>query len=58
MRTIAEAAQELKKSDPNTAITPYAIRKMVLSGEIPHIKAGKKRLVNMDILENYLNRSA
>ncbi len=54
IRTIIEAAAELRKADPNTAITPYAIRQMVLNGEIPHIKAGKKRLVNMDILEGYL----
>ena len=55
MRTITEAAAEIKKVDPNTAVTPYAIKQMVLSGEIPHIKAGKKRLVNMDILESYLS---
>lgn len=55
MRTIQEAAKELREKDPNTAITPYAIRRMVLSGTIPHIKAGKKRLINMDILERYLS---
>ena len=55
MRTVAEAAAELKRADPNTTITPYAIRKLVLSGEIPNIKAGKKRLINMDILERYLS---
>lgn len=56
MRTIQEAAKELRKSDPNTALTPYAIRQMVLKGEIPCVCAGKKRLINMDILEAYLNR--
>lgn len=55
MRTIQEAAAELKKNDPNTAVTPYAIRQMVLNNAIPHIKAGKKRLINMDTLEKYLN---
>ncbi len=55
MRTIPEAAAELRKVDPNTAVTPYAIKQMVLNGEIPHIKAGKKRLINMDILERYLS---
>ncbi len=54
MRTIQEAAIELKKADPYTAITPHAIRQLVLSGTIPHIKAGKKYLVNMQTLENYL----
>ena len=56
MRTIQEAAKELRQSDPNTALTPYAIRQMVLKGEIPCVRAGKKRLINMDILEAYLNR--
>lgn len=54
MRTIQEAAAELKQSDPNTAVTPYAIRQMVLKGTIPCVYAGKKRLINMDILEGYL----
>lgn len=55
MRTIPEAAAELKANDPRTAVTPYAIRQMVLSGTIPCIYAGKKRLINMDILERFLN---
>lgn len=55
IRTIQEAAAELKQSDPNTAVTPYAIRRMVLNGTIPCIYAGKKRLINMEILEHYLS---
>lgn len=55
MRTIQEAAKELRKTDPNTALTPYAIRQMVLNGTIPCINVGKKRLINMDILEHYLS---
>lgn len=55
MRTITEAATELRKADPDTAITPHAIRKMLLNNEIPFIKAGNKRLINMDILESYLS---
>lgn len=54
MRTIQEAAAELKRIDPDTAVTPYFIRRMVLSGDIPHIQAGNKRLVNLDTLLDYL----
>lgn len=54
MRTIQEAAAEIKRTDPNTAVTPYAIRQMVLNGNLPHIKAGKKYLINLDVLERYL----
>ena len=55
MRTIQEAAAELRKHDPDTAVTAYAIRQMVLNNDIPHIKAGKKHLINMETLEKYLN---
>ena len=54
MRTIQEAAAELRRIDPHTAVTPYFIRRMVLSGTIPHVKAGNKRLVNLDTLLEYL----
>ena len=54
MRTIQEAAAELKRIDPDTAITPYFIRRMVLDGTIPHVKAGNKRLLNLDVLLEYL----
>jgi len=54
MRTIAESAAELKAIDPHTAVTFTAIRRMVLSGEIPHIRAGNKRLINLDGLLEHL----
>ena len=54
MRTIQEAAAELKRIDPGTAVTPYFIRSMVLDGTIPHVKAGNKRLINLDALLQYL----
>lgn len=58
MRTIQEAYNELKKSDPETAVTPHAIRQMILSGVLPHIKAGKKYLINIDILNDFLSGQA
>ncbi len=54
MRTITEAAAELKLADEHTALTAHAIRQLILSGSLPHIKAGKKYLINMDVLEKYL----
>ena len=54
MRLLKEAYSEIKANDPDTALTIYAVRKMVLSGEIPHHKAGKRYLINMDLLEAYL----
>lgn len=54
MRTIQEAAVELRKIDPGTAVTPYRIRQMVLDGTLPHVRAGNKRLINLDTLLTYL----
>lgn len=55
MRTIHKAIEELKNEDPDTALTEYALKRLVVSGEIPCVKAGSKRLVNMDIVRRYLN---
>lgn len=54
MRTVGEAALELKKLDPNTAVTEYHIRRLVKSGKLPRLKAGKKYLINFDALLDYL----
>ena len=50
MRTIEQAAAEIKKADPDTAITKYAIRQLVVSHEIPSITRGNKYLINIDAL--------
>lgn len=54
MRTIKEAVAELKAIDEHTAITEYHIRQLALSGVLPRIKAGKKLLINLDLLIEYL----
>ncbi len=54
MRTVSEAARELKKLDPNTAVTEYHIRRLAVSGKLPRLKAGKKYLINFDTLLDYL----
>ena len=54
MRTIAAAAAYLREKDPGTAMTRNAIRNLVLSGQIPHVCVGAKRLVAMEDLETYL----
>ena len=54
MRTIPEAAKELKKMDEHTAVTEYHIRQLALSGVLPRVKAGRKLLINLDTLIEYL----
>ncbi len=56
MRTIKEAAEEIKRTDPDTAIREYFIRDLVNSNKLPHVKAGKKILINMDKLYEYLQK--
>lgn len=56
MRTLPEAAAELKRMDNDTAITLTALRRMVKTGELPYISVASKRLINSDrlleLLEN------
>ena len=54
MRGIKQAIAELKAADSNTAFTEKALRRLILCGEVPAVRVGKKYLVNMDVLEAYL----
>jgi len=58
MRTIKAAIRHIREADLDTAFTEYALRKLVLSGTISHIKIGSKRLVNLDDVEQYLAGSS
>jgi excisionase family DNA binding protein len=55
MRTIFEAASYIKQKDPETAITAYAIRRKVKTGEIPSWKTGNKFLIDIDLLESFFS---
>lgn len=54
MRTVPEAAKELKAMDEHTAVTEYHIRQLALSGVLPRVQAGRKLLINFDLLLEYL----
>lgn len=54
MRTIQEAYAWVKETDPNTALTLHAIRRLVTTGKIPSTTIGVKYLINLDVLEAYL----
>ncbi len=57
MRTLDECYRELKELDPNTAVSKYFVRRLALSGAIPTVKCGCKRLINFDGLIEYLQSS-
>lgn len=54
MRLLSEAYAEIKKDDPNTALTMNALRCLVKSGTIPSVQIGRKRLINYENLLKYL----
>ncbi len=55
MRLITQAYQQIKKEDPQTALTLNALKCLVRNGEIPSKKSGRKTLIIYDTLIEYLN---
>jgi len=55
MRTIADAFQELKQNDPETAMTLSGLRRLVSVGKIPSLRIGRRILINYDKMVEYLD---
>jgi hypothetical protein len=49
MLTINQAAAEVE------GLTPWAVKQMCIKGTLPHIRAGKKYLINKTVLFNVLS---
>lgn len=54
MRNAEGVLKELKAQDPDTVITLNFIRALIRSGEIPVVQAGCHKLVNVDLVFDYL----
>ena len=54
MRTIEQAAAHVRELDPETALTKTALRRLIITGELPSIRVGQKYLVSLEVLETYL----
>lgn len=54
MRYIEQAVAMIKAKDPESPITVYMVRQLVAAGTIPSIPIGRRRLLNYDVLEDYL----
>jgi len=54
IRTIRTALDEIKRTDPETALTETAVRRLVLSKKLPSTRAGNKYLIDLDALEQHL----
>ena len=57
-RTPAKLIEEIKREDPNTCLSLYSIRQMLLKKEIKFIKRGRKYLIEKNSLLEYLSTSA
>ena len=57
IRTISGAAEEIKRSDPYTAITEHRIRQLVNENIIPFVPVGNRKLVNMEDIKKYFSAS-
>lgn len=55
LRTQRELMSEIRSRDPQTALTPYALRRMVLAGTIPSVRSGRRYLIDADRLDEYLD---
>ena len=55
MRTIQQCAAYFKEQDPGTSVGEWCIRQMVNQGEIPVVRSGRKILVNLYTLIEYLS---
>lgn len=55
MRTIDQCVAYFKEQDPETTMTRYRIKMLLLEGTVPHVMCGTKYLVNLDKLIEYLS---
>ena len=55
MRTAAQAIAEIRLQDPDTALTERALRRWINEGIIPCTQIGTKKLINLDVLCDFLN---
>lgn len=58
MRTIDQAAAWLQEIDPETALTKTALRRLVVTGQLPSVRIGQKYLLSLETLEDYLAGAA
>lgn len=54
MRSIEEAFAQIRCSDPGTALTKTALRRLVTTGQIPSVRIGAKYLVALEAVERYM----
>ena len=54
MRTAPGALAIIQENDPGTGVTLHYLRGLIHRGEIPVVNCGRKKLINVDLLLEYL----
>jgi hypothetical protein len=55
IRTIKEAYEMIKESDPGSSLSYFNFRRIVLSGAIPSFMNGNRYLLNYSDVDEYFN---
>lgn len=55
MRTIKQCYEYFKEADPESCISEYYLRMLVKQNKVPVFYTGRKQLINLDKLIDYLN---
>ena len=55
MRTIDQAFDYVLEQDSETSLSKTALRRLVTTGKLPSVKVGKKYLVSLETLEEYMS---
>ena len=55
LRTIDNTIIELKRMDPDTALTGWALRQLVKEGKIPCMMVGSKQLITVEAVERFIH---
>ena len=53
LRTITQAAREIKEKDKQSALSLTLLKGLVNDGIIPCVQAGKRKMVAMEDIEDY-----
>ncbi len=57
LRTVQQCLAEIKKLDPNTAVSEHVIRSLCKYNKIDWHKIGCKWMISLESLFNYLNNN-
>ena len=55
LRLLDEAVAEIRALDPDTSISRNFVRKLAISGQVATVQVGRKRLINLESLLEFLS---